>query len=151
MSTIYLPGHGVVDLEARRINKVVNQYDERLFAARHPLTGDYAVFIKMSPAYDGEDGLEIAGQRALPIMAFPNGFPHEDQVLGELHKRDAVRRGTEILDEIHRANEARKEPYRRAAADAAGAVAEAQTSFLHRYGHTPFHTSLRKRDPKQRG
>lgn len=150
MSTLFIPGRGVVDLEARRIDAAVSEYDERLFAARHPETNHPGVFIKMPPSYDGDNGLVISGQRAIPVLVFPGGFPHPDHVLGELHKRDAVRRGTEILDEINRRNDQLKAAGNHAASEAAGEVAEVMASARHQLGLTPYHQSLRKRSPKHR-
>lgn len=152
MSTIYVPGRGAVDLDCRRVDAAVNEYDERLFAARNPRNGLYTVFVKMSPFTDWltDDGLDVDGQRCLPVMAFPEGFPETHEVLRRLHETDALRRGTEILDEINKKNAQLAEPSRRAASEHAGELAEVMESAMHRQGKTPYHRSLRKRDPKHR-
>lgn len=153
MSTIYVPGRGVVDLACRNVDQAVNEYDERLFAARHPHNGQDTIFLKMSPFAEpfGDDGLDIHGQRCIPIMAFPTGFPETHEVLGRLHRADAVRRGDEILDEINRHNDKVRGVIRARAAERAGEVAEIAESAFHREGKTSYHRSFAKRDPKHRG
>lgn len=153
MSTIFVPGRGAMDLECRHADRVVNEYDERLFAAVHPHTNVPSVFIKMSPFTDwlrDDFGLEIAGQRCMPILGFPEGFPPREQIIERLVKIDAKRRGTKILDEINRNNDAIKREAAYIQEQAAGVVAEVQESFEHRQGMTRHSRSLPKRDPKQR-
>lgn len=153
MSTIYLPGRGVVDLATRRIDAAVRGYDERLFAGRHPHNGLDTIFIKMPPGtavFVSGDGLDIGGQRCQALMAFPQGFPETHEVLEKLAKSDATRRGTQILDEMNQANYRLQEPARRAAEEMAGLSAEVAESALHRLGKTRYSRSLPKRDPKQR-
>lgn len=151
-ATMYVPGRGVVALGYRAVDAAVSEYDERLFAADHPHTGTPSIFIKMPPDTEWQqgDGLAIDGNRCVPVMAFPHGFPHTDEVLRRLHEADAVRRGHELLDHMNRANAALNEPARREAAERAGVVAEVTESAMHRIGKTSYYRSLAKLDPKQR-
>lgn len=142
MSTIYLPGRGVVNLTHRAVDEAVHAYDERLFAATHPHTGNDTIFVKMPPHF--EDGIDIGGQRCLPILAFPEGFPHTDDVLKRIYQADAVRRGDEILREIHRHNDRIKAEKEYESSERAGELAEVIASYRHRNGETPYHTSMRK-------
>jgi hypothetical protein len=154
MSTIYVPGRGAMDLDCRRVDIAVNEYDERLFAARHPRTNIPSVFVKVSPFTDwlNEDfGVDIAGQRAMPVLAFPEGWPSNEVVLRKLIASDAKRRGTAILDEINDKNAQLRRNAEYIQQQAAEAVAEVQESFEHRQGLTKYSRSLPKRDPKQRG
>lgn len=140
MSQIYVPGQGMVNAAHRRVNRLVNAYDERLFAATNPQTGWDTVFVKMPPS---EDGMDIAGQRALPIMAFPTGFPGDDEIQEKIVKADALRRGREILDEIHRHNERIEADNRYRVEQAEGEMAEVVESFRHDQGLTPYRRVLR--------
>jgi len=153
MSAIFVPGRGVMDLDCRRVDLAVNEYDERLFAARHPYTNDPSVFIKMSPFTDwllDDFGLEIGGQKCMPVLAFPHGFPEPHEVIHRLRKADSLRRGTKILKEINDNNSRIQAQAAYIQAEAAGAVAEVQESFEHRQGLTRHSRSLPKRDPKHR-
>lgn len=152
MSIIHLPGRGAVDLATRKVDLAVNEYDERLFAAKNPRNGLDTVFVKMSPFTDwmNDDGLDIDGQRCLPILAFPEGFPHPEEVLRRVYLADSVRRGDEILNEINRKNEAIRVAERYRASEAAGETAEVMEHVSHRLGLTPYHRNLRKIGPKQR-
>lgn len=151
-TTLYVPGRGAMDRTCRDIDLAVSEYDERLFAAKNPRNGLDTVFIKMSPFTDwlNDDGMDVAGQRCVPIMAFPEGFPHRDEVIARIYRADAVRRGDEILNEINKHNESLKEVSRRAASEQAGEVAEVSESMMHRLGKTRYSRNLPKRDPKQR-
>lgn len=152
MSVIHLPGRGAVDLATRNVDRAVNEYDERLFAARNPRNGLDTVFVKMSPFTDwmSDDGLDIEGQRCLPVLAFPEGFPDTQEVLRRIYLADAVRRGSEILDEINKNNEKIRVAERYAASEAAGETAEVMEHVTHALGRAPYHRSLRMNGPKQR-
>jgi hypothetical protein len=152
MSIIHLPGRGAVDLATRKVDLAVNEYDERLFAAKNPRNGLDTIFIKMSPFTDWmtDDGLDIDGQRCIPVMAFPEGYPSPAEVLSRIYAVDAVRRGAEILDEINKHNESLKEAERYTASESAGETAEVMESVMHRLGHTSYHRSLPMNGPRQR-
>lgn len=150
-STIFVPGRGAMDLSCRKVDLAVNEYDERLFAARSPVTGVDTVFIKMPRVTDWmtQDGVDIDGTRCMPVLGFPAGFPDPSEVTQRLYEIDATRHGTEILRFMNTANEKLKEPARREASERSGIVAEVSESAHHRLGVTPYHRSLAKKDPKQ--
>jgi hypothetical protein len=111
--SIYLPGRGMTDLSAMRVHKAVQEYDERLMFARNTDTGQWCVYIQ--PERDAEP---------LPIIGFDE-VPSSEHVIGELYKRDAVRRGSEILDAVNRNNERIRQKYEDAASEGSGIAAEA--------------------------
>lgn len=147
MSAIYLPGRGMVDLAARAVDRAVNEYDERLFASKSPVSGLDTVFIKM-PA-DSDLGVEIEGTRAYPLLSFPDGFPEPHFVVERLYNADGKRQGDRVLRELRAHNEKIKAEHRYRADQASGELAEVIASYQHSQGLTPYHTSLRKQSPKQ--
>jgi hypothetical protein len=152
MSTLIVPGRGVVNLAAAAIDRAVREYDERLLFATNPQTGQDTVFIKLPRDFEFLDdvGVSIAGDKVMPVLAFNphQPLPHPDAVVRELYKRDTVRHGTKLLDDLHRHNEAIRKQYRAAAAEADEALAEAQESYLVHNGQTNYFRSLRP-DPKR--
>jgi hypothetical protein len=124
MSSLYLPGRGMVNLAATRVDGAVNEYDERLLFAQHPENGQWCIMIKMPASYDGPDGLHLGTDRVIPILGFDD-IPHPEDALRRLYKADTLRWGEQMLDDMHRRNEARKKELGRAADDATGQTAEA--------------------------
>lgn len=142
-ATIYLPGRGVVDLAANRVDRAVNEYDERLSFARNEQTGDWCVFIKMERGWDGPDA-------GLPVIGFGREIPHPEDALKRLHNADSVRRGSEILDSINRHNEDIDKQLDYASSQGAGHYVEALESYGVHNGITRHRRSLSKATESRR-
>lgn len=136
-ATIYLPGRGVVDLEANRVDRAVHEYDERLSFARNEETGDYCIFIKMERGWDGPDA-------GLPVLGFGKQIPHPEDALKRLYQADSLRRGNEILDDINRTNDDVHKQLDAAAHEGAGHYVEALESYMVHNGQTRHLRSLSK-------
>lgn len=136
---IYLNGIGWTDHRVPAVLEAVKQYDERLYFDKHPVYGDWCVFIKMPH-----------GQDSLPIMNYGREIPHPDDVMKRLYKADALRRGEEILDNMNRHNDDLRDQDRAIVDEAEWEAAEVIESFNHRIGETSYNRSLRKQDPKHR-
>lgn len=142
MSTLFVPGRGVVDLATMRLDAAVREYDERLTFATHPHTGQPTVFIKMEA--DADTGVQLDGSNVMPVLAFPHGTePDPEFVKRELYMRDSLRHGLELLDDIRRNNDALRREHQERASEAAGILAEARESYLHDQGQTPYRRVLR--------
>jgi hypothetical protein len=126
---LYVPGSGMVDASAYRVQKAVKEQDERLLFARNTDTGQWCVYIQSER--DAEP---------LPILGF-NEIPSPELVLKELYKRDAWRRGNEILDEVNKRNEDRRKELDAAAAEGSAAAAEAFEWGFRQMGAAP-HTKI---------
>lgn len=141
-ASIYVPGRGVVNLAARRIDNAVREYDERLFFARHPQNGQWSVFVKIAGGLPEDFGTVVEGQHAFPVVGFPHDRDPEtldlEEIMHKLYKADSMRHGTRILDEMHEHNEKVRAPARAAADDAAGAMAEVVESYTHGQGDTKY-------------
>lgn len=122
---LYVPGRGMVDVSAYRVDKAVKEYDERLLFARNTDTGQWCVYIQ--PERDAEP---------LPILGF-NEVPHPTDALKELYKRDAWRRGNEILDKVNRRNAEIKQQYEDAASEGSAIAAEAFEWGFRKMGAAP--------------
>jgi hypothetical protein len=113
MSAIWIPGAGMVDMNVRRVQAAVEEYDESLRFGRNEDTGQWCVY-------------KLMGSSAppVPILAFDN-IPHPDDVFRRLYQTDALRHGAEILDQMNRENEDLRKPFEDAANEGAGIAAEA--------------------------
>lgn len=93
---IWLPGQGVVDLEARRVSEAVEAYDPRLFFGRieeegHPGYGDWVIFVKMP-----------RGQDPIPVLGFQYQIPTPAEAVRRAHAANTKAQGTAILEAVER-------------------------------------------------
>lgn len=86
---IEVPGRGYVAMDAMRISKAINEYDERLFFEYEPNGKAWVIFTKMPH-----------GQPPYPICGFTD-IPTVDEVVGWLNKNDSLKHGANKLWEIH--------------------------------------------------
>jgi len=111
---LWIPGVGETDLRIVGAQRVCREYDERLTLARHEITGDWCVFIKV-----GRDNL-------YPVIGIGPELPDNAEDLRQrLWKADAQRHGDKLLRQINEHNERIKRDSRRRALDADQATAEA--------------------------
>lgn len=149
MSSIYLPGRGMVNLAAARVSAVLSQYDDRLvYHPCSPATGQPTVFIKMGADWEEEGTVSIDGTNVFPILAFAHE-PEPEYALQQIIERDSLRNGTKLLDDLHAHNEALKEEKREKAAEADAIAAEAYEWAARQIGTTEhkrvYMTDRRKR------
>lgn len=107
--------------EARAVNKVVNQYDERLSFGFNEENQDWCVFIKV----------EHGDRPEVPILGFGSRVPTPDEALERLFKTDALRHGDYILTQMRKENEAKQQALRDAT-DAATTEAAEKIEFANR-------------------
>lgn len=139
MTIIHLPGYGAVDLDARKVAKALNEYDERLLFDRNLDTGNWSAWVKMPH-----------GQTPQEVIVFGRDVPNVEHALARVQGADTVRQGIQMLEQMNRDNERLKTPGRQRFDNLIGEVAEVGESAAHREGLTPYHRSLPKRDPKHR-
>lgn len=143
MSLIFVPGRGMVDLSMTQVDRAVREYDERLLFATHPETGQPGIFIKMERDFEWESALDIGGDRVVAVCMFRD-VPSPDEALRKLHQSDSMRHGEQMLDDIHRHNNAIKAQGEYRASEGTGVAAEVH-EFLHRKsGDARYHHSFRK-------
>lgn len=109
---LWIPGEGEVDMRIVGCQRVCREYDDRLVLARHELTGDWVVFIK------------ISRDNMYPVIGIGRDLCEPDELSQRLWKADARRHGEKILHQINDHNENIKNASRRRALDADEAMAE---------------------------
>lgn len=123
--TLEIPGKGMVNLTADKVDRAVSDYDERLIFAQHPENGQWCVFLKANADMDYDrEMLSIHGYNVVPILGFDD-IPGADEAIRRLYKADTVRHGEYILDQINAQNEAAKAEREVAASEGTQAAAEA--------------------------
>ena len=140
---IWVPGSHAnsVDKRIADIQRKLTEYDERLVFGRNEETGDWCIFVKMPPG---------AAVELWPAIGFRTEVPEPDEAMRRLIEADTLRIGDRFFDEA-KAEALRQAKARSdAASEGESIAAEGMESFMHRNGKTPYHRSLRKRDPKQR-
>lgn len=111
---LWVPGLGEVDPNVTAAQRVVREYDERLVLARHELTGDWVVFIKLDR------------ERMYPVIGIGPELPDNAEDLRQrLWKADTRIHGDKVLRDINTHNEQIKRESRRRALDADEQTAEA--------------------------
>lgn len=109
---LWIPGAGEVDMRIVGCQRVCREFDDRLELAKHELTGDWVVFIKLD-----RDTL-------YPVIGIGPELCDPDELRTRLWKADAKRHGQKLLHDINEHNEKIKRESRRRALDADTAVAE---------------------------
>lgn len=109
---LWIPGAGEVDMRIVGCQRVCREYDERLVLAKHELTGDWVVFIK------------IDRSNMYPVIGIGPELIEPEELSQRLWKADTRRHGEKILHQINEHNEKIRSESRRRALDADEAMAE---------------------------
>lgn len=99
---IALPGKGMVDLAARKINDAVMRYDKYLRFGFNPTNGDYILYVLMPRGFDA--AYLIEGEPAYPIIGFGRDIPTVDHVLARIRAADVRKRGIDVYNAMLRFN-----------------------------------------------
>lgn len=110
---LWIPGEGEVDLRIVACQRVCREYDERLVLARHELTGDWVVFIK------------LGREQMYPVIGIGRELCDPEELSQRLWKADARRHGDKVLRDINEHNDRIRRDSRRRAIDADEGIAEA--------------------------
>ncbi|MDE2098587.1 MAG: hypothetical protein KGL39_15135 [Patescibacteria group bacterium] len=111
---LWVPGVGEVDPRVTAAQRVVREYDERLELARHEITGDWVIFVKI-----GRDNI-------YPVIGIGPELPANAEDLRQrLWKADTTIHGDRVLREINEHNRRIQAESRTRALDADEACAEA--------------------------
>lgn len=140
---IWLPGQGVVDVRAARVDRAVQQYDERLRFGRNEANGQYAIFIKFPPGDDYFPEL-------YPILGFGFDIPEPEAAIRRLEAADTLKHGERMLDEMHRRNRERLARFDEPIQEAQEEFALAAESFLRNRGETRWGKSYSKEHVSKR-
>lgn len=100
---ILIPGRGTYNIDAERVNKAVQNHDDRLRFGFNETNGDWVVYILMPRDFDA--AYYIEGNPVYPIMGYGKEIPNISQAISRLKNADTRGRGMRILDEMNKANE----------------------------------------------
>jgi hypothetical protein len=95
---IVVPGRGVVNLDAEKVNRAVMEYDERLRFGYNAQNDDWIIYIKMPRGF--EAAYYIEGEPVYPCIGFKNRIPHPDEALARLKTADTMRHGMRIYNKV---------------------------------------------------
>lgn len=104
---ILVPGRGVINFDALRVDRAVKEYDERLSFGYNPKNEDWVVYIKL-PRDFKDAWYQIEGENVMPVLGVGKEIPIPDAVIKRLWETDAWRNGEEIYDNMLKHNAAIK-------------------------------------------
>lgn len=104
---IIVPGRGVVNFDAARVDRAVKEYDERLSFGWNPKNEDWVVYIELPRDYK-DPWYQIGGVPVMPVLGVGKEIPTPEAVVKRLWETDAWRNGEEIYDKMLKHNESLK-------------------------------------------
>jgi hypothetical protein len=104
---IEVPGRGLVNLQAMRVDEAVRGYDERLRFGFNTQNGDWVIYIQLPRDFE-HPPYRIDGEPMLPVLGFGHDIPSVDYALKRLDETDAMKHGSKIYDKMLAHNEAIK-------------------------------------------
>ena len=110
---LWIPGMGETDIRIVGCQRVCREFDDRLELAKHELTGDWVVFIKVDRG------------NLYPVIGIGRELCTPDELRERLWKADAKRHGDKVLRDINEHNARIQRESRNRALDADEATAEA--------------------------
>lgn len=111
---LWVPGLGEVDPRTTAAQRVVSEYDERLVLARHEITRDWVVFIKLDR------------DRMYPVIGIGPELPENaEELRHRLWKADTRIHGDKVLRQVNEHNNRLKRESRSRALEADEQVGEA--------------------------
>lgn len=110
---LWIPGAGEVDVRIVGLQRVCREFDDRLELAKHELTGDWVVFIKIDRG------------NLYPVIGIGRELIEPEELRERLWKADAARHGDKLRQQINEHNARIQRDAKLRADDAAEAAAEA--------------------------
>ena len=110
---LWIPGMGETDVRIVGCQRVCREFDDRLELAKHELTGDWVVFIKVDRG------------NLYPVIGIGRELCSPDELRERLWKADAKRHGDKVLRDINEHNARLQRESRARALEADEATAEA--------------------------
>lgn len=132
--SILVPGKGLVNLEAMRVDSAVREYDERLCFGFNEANQDWIIYVQLERGSDSP--YHIDGYPVYPVLGFQDRIPTPDEALRRLVQSDALRQGEAILDRMLRRNADLQRERDAAVSDATAEVAERIEFEMRRQGKT---------------
>lgn len=122
-TNILVPGKGYVDLDAVRVQRAIQEYDERLHFGFNETNGDWVIYVIMERG--SESSLYVIDDKpAWPVIGFGETIPSPEEAITKLRASDTRIHGDKILKDMEKHNEGIKREHEDKADDAAGQMAE---------------------------
>ena len=121
---LWLPNS--VNYAAYKVDRAVNEYDERLMFARNEDTGDWCVFVKMPRPQD-----------PFPVFGFGDRIPDPVEALAKVQEGHLVRHKERIWKEITDSQRDYRKGIRAKGNEASEESAEVVEHFLRKHGKSP--------------
>lgn len=122
-----------MNMDAYRVDRAVNAYDERLMFARNEDTGDWCVFVRMpSP------------KPPMPVFGFGNRIPDPVEAVARVQEGHLVKHKERIWKEVTESQEQFKKKFSDKADDARDESVEAIEFMMRKDGLSPIVKSLPK-------
>ena len=123
---IYIPGRGSVDSDVYKVDKAVNQYNERLSFKLNEESGDYCVYMRMP-----------FPKEPVAVLGVGKNVPHPDYICKRLRESDVRIHGDKLFDMIVKEQNKAKEEKRYLADQASSDAAERIEKMLRNNGKSP--------------
>ena len=101
---ILVPGRGLVNVEAMRVDTAVREYDERLRFGYNPTNQDWIVYIALPRDYVGAH-YHIDNEPVMPVLGFGGRIPAPSEATRKLYETDAWRHGNKLYNRMLEENE----------------------------------------------
>ena len=101
---ILVPGRGIVNVDAMRVDTAVREYDERLRFGFNPVNQDWIVYIALPRDYEGAH-YHIEGEPVMPVLGFGGRIPAPSEATRKLYETDAWRHGNKLYQKMVEHNE----------------------------------------------
>lgn len=128
---------GLVDINVIQVDAAIKEYDERLYLAKHPESGDWVVMIHMERPSD-----------PYPVYGFQYTLPSAREVVQKLRETDSMRE--DIRKNIIKYNEDREKAIDYEVKQNVAAGAELAEHIARKEGRVPEWKSYRKVTPKKK-
>jgi hypothetical protein len=122
--SLWLPNGASMD--AYRVDRAVNAYDERLMFARNEDTGDWCVFVRM-PSPDPP----------IPVFGFGDRIPDPVEAVAKVQEGHLARHKERIWREVTESQEAYRKKFRDKGDEATDESVEVIEHFMRQHGKSP--------------
>lgn len=103
-TTILVPGRGLFNVDAARVDAAVREYDERLSFGFNPANEDWCVYIKLPRGFENAP-YYIENEPVWIVLGFQHRIPSPDEAIKRLYETDALKHGSALLDKMNAENE----------------------------------------------
>ena len=133
---IEVPGRGLVNLDAARVDAAVREYDERLRFGYNPTNDDWCVYIQYPRDFEGAPYL-IDGTPVMPVLGFGKEIPSVGYAMNRLNETDQWKHGKRTMEKMEREHEALKKARQVEQDELTQEAAERVEHAMRYYGESP--------------